>query len=283
MRSTLSVPFKVLVLSILLIVINQCAAAELLQSNAKTEEAATARISGNVAFVEPKPPAFLEVMLHESVALVCEAASLNGPAPLIAWLRNGKPIHTGYNSKIHTDTHELNADVVITSTTRSILYLDCLSTSDVTATYTCVAGNTVSHVQTDTHLLLLPGQLNPRVARNCAVQKRSSAGTVRQPRIVMWSRNTLQLQGQAVTLFCRTTGVPAPRITWEFRYGQTGKTGEIRSITNDDRHVIRHNGDLVVRDLDFAEDMGLYVCKAQNSNGFDRAEAFLYPVKEAEA
>jgi hypothetical protein len=37
-------------------------------------------------------------------------------------------------------------------------------------------------------------------------------------------------------------------------------------------------GDLLVKNLDFSENMGNYVCKAQNVNGFDKAESFLYPL-----
>jgi len=38
------------------------------------------------------------------------------------------------------------------------------------------------------------------------------------------------------------------------------------------------NGDLVIGDVRWADNMGLYHCVAQNDVGFDRVDTFLYPV-----
>jgi len=39
------------------------------------------------------------------------------------------------------------------------------------------------------------------------------------------------------------------------------------------------NGDLVIRDVSWTDNMGLYQCVAENTAGSDRVDVFLYPVK----
>ena len=39
------------------------------------------------------------------------------------------------------------------------------------------------------------------------------------------------------------------------------------------------NGDLVIRDVSWANNMGLYRCVAENDAGSDRVDTFLYPVR----
>ncbi|OQV18624.1 hypothetical protein BV898_07253 [Hypsibius exemplaris] len=243
--------------------------------------------NSNVAFMEPKPPAVLKVRLHESTVLVCQAASQNGPAPLITWLKNGKPMQRKNNNERVGEPTQAEV-VVVASTTRSTLHLDCLTMAEATSNYTCLADNTVTRVQTVTQLVLLPGTEGWRhdlarsgcpFVRNRRERKQILAVVVRHPRIVMWSPSSLQLQGQAARLLCRTTGSPPPKVTWQLHYGELNKTGQIALITDDARHTISRNGDLVMRDLDFYEDMGVYVCTAENAFGIAHAEAFLYPLE----
>jgi len=41
---------------------------------------------------------------------------------------------------------------------------------------------------------------------------------------------------------------------------------------------ITESGDLVIRDVRWSNNMGLYKCIVHNSHGSDRSDTFLYPV-----
>lgn len=41
------------------------------------------------------------------------------------------------------------------------------------------------------------------------------------------------------------------------------------------------NGDLMIRDVNWANNMGLFRCVAENIAGSDRVDAFLYPVRHS--
>lgn len=84
----------------------------------------------------------------------------------------------------------------------------------------------------------------------------------------MWTHNILELIGSDVQLFCRNSGVPATTVGW------VGP--EDNTITNSEKYKILENGDLIIRDLSW-DDMGNYMCVAQNRLGSDRISLFLYP------
>ena len=44
-----------------------------------------------------------------------------------------------------------------------------------------------------------------------------------------------------------------------------------------ERHTVTDSGDLVVRDVSFA-DMGTYTCRLTNKMGSDQVDTFLYPL-----
>jgi len=44
---------------------------------------------------------------------------------------------------------------------------------------------------------------------------------------------------------------------------------------------ITESGDLVIRDVTWSNNMGLYKCYAHNSHGSDHIDTFLYPVSSA--
>ncbi|CAG2121939.1 unnamed protein product, partial [Medioppia subpectinata] len=51
---------------------------------------------------------------------------------------------------------------------------------------------------------------------------------------------------------------------------------EDNTLTNSAKYKVLENGDLIIRDLTW-DDMGNYMCVAENSHGSDRTSLFLYP------
>jgi len=84
----------------------------------------------------------------------------------------------------------------------------------------------------------------------------------------MWTHNILELIGSDVQLYCRSSGLPRPTTSW---VGPDENT-----IVNSEKYKILESGDLLIRDLSW-DDMGNYVCVAENQHGSDRTTIFLYP------
>ncbi|XP_055338531.1 zwei Ig domain protein zig-4-like [Paramacrobiotus metropolitanus] len=232
-------------------------------------------------FIEPKPPRHLEITPQQSITIACEVASIDGPSPVVAWYRNSELISN--ETEIQEDLQSSANIRYITSATRSLLHLDCVNSHDV-GLYTCVAKTRYKTIRTTTSVTLSSGSPERIVAIALAQEclRKTMLPHFSPPRIVTWSKNVLQMQGLSARLFCRATGSPPPAIFWELQQAHPTKIGTIRSITSDDtKFKIAPNGDLIVMDLEFNNDMGYYACRARNMFGGERIESFLYPVQDS--
>ena len=95
----------------------------------------------------------------------------------------------------------------------------------------------------------------------------SEAGT---PEIATWSPTLMVEEGTDAVLRCRAMSEEVVTTTWLNDKGERlGEKGE--------RHSVTASGDLVVRDVSFA-DMGTYTCRLTNKLGSDQVDTFLYPL-----
>ncbi|XP_055354189.1 zwei Ig domain protein zig-4-like [Paramacrobiotus metropolitanus] len=247
----------------------------------------SAVLAHQLDFLEIKPPSHMETFAHESVTLTCQAGG--NPPPTIHWLKNGIPIiqssfensellleqlsgRGGGASGLDETEANSNTPVIGISSTRSRLFLDCLQPKD-SAIYTCVAETPYSRISTDTKLIVADGP-NKLGGSECIEKRSSSTGYGKPARITMWTDTRMELTGADVKLFCRVSGTPTPQVAWE-----RAEDGEVTPevIHNDARHKILPNGDLIIKNVSWEEDMGRFICVAQNSLGIDKAKMFLYP------
>lgn len=73
-----------------------------------------------------------------------------------------------------------------------------------------------------------------------------------------------------MVLPCQSVGNPKPQLSW---YDPLGE-----KIENNEKMQILRDGALRIRSLVW-DDMGLYTCVSKNSEGEDRVQTFLYPMK----
>ncbi|PVD29634.1 hypothetical protein C0Q70_08889 [Pomacea canaliculata] len=85
----------------------------------------------------------------------------------------------------------------------------------------------------------------------------------------MWTVSRLEYESTTVQLFCRTSGTPTPTITW---YDNMNNT-----IDDSEQFSNAVNGDLLIRDISWLNNMGVYRCSAENEYGTQSVETFLYP------
>ena len=90
-----------------------------------------------------------------------------------------------------------------------------------------------------------------------------------KPYIYLSTRTRVEYIGSSARIHCRANGNPKPTISWLNSKGD--------SISNSDKYEISSNGDLTINHLSW-EDMGGYQCKAENNQGYDKAEVFVYPL-----
>ncbi|GAB6024527.1 hypothetical protein CHUAL_009681 [Chamberlinius hualienensis] len=217
-------------------------------------------------YIRSSPPRNLEVQLQSKLVLECEAAG--SPAPSIHWLKGGHRISQD-SFLLTNDLPDVEGYSQGLSTTKSRLYIDCISPSDE-GDYTCVATTPYQRISVDTHLYL-SAEL-PTVLKPCLPQKKSLSHPSGEdfPKIHMWSTRLLQNIGTDAILFCRVSGTPAPTVKWT--------VNDEAVIRNNDRYHILRSGDLMIRHIVW-NDMGEYRCTASNGNGADDSvTTFLYPM-----
>ncbi|BFZ01740.1 hypothetical protein BsWGS_04779 [Bradybaena similaris] len=208
---------------------------------------------------------------YGNIVLECEAGG--SPPPTIHWLKNGIRISQGSSKNFAKhdeasleDRRNRGNNMLRLSSTRSRLFLDCLST-DSEGQYACVAENAMIRKSRTTYLKVENSEhtMYPEV-RKCFGKPFK---TGEPARIYMWTVSRLEYMNNMVQLFCRAQGYPKPSITW-YRDNKP-----IQS--DDDDYQIAHNGDLIIKDITWEKHRFSYFCVASNLFGTDAAEAFLYP------
>ncbi|XP_076363828.1 zwei Ig domain protein zig-4-like isoform X2 [Tachypleus tridentatus] len=200
---------------------------------------------GSSLFVEP----------YESITLECEAEG--NSSPTIYWLKDGRRINQGAEDGVESiDNMRVREGF---SRTRSRLYLDCVSAKDE-GLYSCASESPHQRASEKTGLKLTESD-------------RASGATCRlgtPARIYMWTRARIEVQGNDIQLFCRSSGNPRPQVVWM----RENKDGE--RIQNSQKYKVLENGDLVIRNLSWG-DLGGYTCMAQNIHGNAKTFTFVYP------
>ncbi|KAL8621010.1 hypothetical protein ACOMHN_043501 [Nucella lapillus] len=206
---------------------------------------------------------------HQSTYLECEVGGL--PVPTIHWLKDGVRITQG-TFENHEDDSALYEDLdsdptqpkLRLSSTSSRLYLDCPTRRDE-GEYTCVAETPYNRKTQTTILKVEHHDYSPD--EDC-ISKLAPRGE--PARIYMWTVSRLELEDTTVQFFCRTSGFPEPIITW---YDSNNNT--LPGDSN--QYSIAVNGDLIIREITWFENMGVYRCEAHNEFGSHSTETFLYP------
>lgn len=210
-----------------------------------------------------KGPAKVEEMVAgDAKYLECEAGG--SPPPTIYWMKDGKRLAQSFYEAVHQSEDE---DDVLPSRlglgfTRSRLYIDCASTRDA-GIYTCVAENEYLRDSKSGDLFVIDS-LDGENNAICLAKKTFGSPA----RVHMWTHTRLEMMGSDVQLFCRPEGDPQPEVIWR---GPAGVP-----LENSRRYQILNNGDLIIRNLEWA-DMGGYTCRVNNSEGSDETLVFLYP------
>lgn len=226
-----------------------------------------------------------------NAVLECEAGGT--PGPLIHWLRNGQRINQGGLLEVEeASSHEITdrnrrLSTLQLSSTKSRLFIDCVSAADA-GLYVCVAETPTKRTAID-YILKVDTKKISRVRREsnrhnlnkhfhgdhrtqteerCFKQHIEPAQL--PARIYMWTLHRVEVEGADVQLYCRPTGSGSAKVTWFDRNGE--------AITKrDSQYEVLETGDLMVKSISWAENMGLYRCVVENGLGTDEVETFLYP------
>ncbi|BFY98868.1 hypothetical protein BsWGS_01908 [Bradybaena similaris] len=226
-------------------------------------------LQGSKLFFKGELPQETVATQFGSIALECEVGGT--PPPTIHWLKDGVRLLQDASHKASDDEASYEGPAraggaLRLSSTRSRLYLDCLGEDDA-GEYTCVAENAMLRKSQSTLLRVeRPDDVLYSEVHECSA-KRSNKGE--PARIYMWTVSRLEYENSKVQLFCRAEGNPAPTITWYDR--------DNKPIESDENYRIARNGDLIIRDVTWLENMGAYTCVADNGFGTDTATTFLYP------
>lgn len=207
---------------------------------------------------------------HEDIVLECEAGG--SPSPTIHWLKNGERIQQGVSRDYLDDEasyeekiNKASKPMLRLGKVKSKLFLDCVSDRDE-AEYTCVAETPYERIA-QTTFLKMDNTISAQSRANCLTKK---AFRGEPARVNLWTAVRVEFQGASVQLFCRAEGYPAPKISW--RYSEEGAP-----LEDDETHTILPNGDLLLKDINFRDNMGEYYCTAENEAGIDEVSTFLYP------
>lgn len=206
----------------------------------------------------------LEVSTGQRVTLTCEADG--NPPPKIYWL-------TGEEARRQIDSLERKS--LADKTTSSVSWegiarivskkvIDCVKASDQGLITYCVAVSGDRINVSNPTILSVKGR---------DVDRESCEAETSPPTITLHYSMRLALIGSTVVLPCVASGRPRPFTIW---YDSEGNS--IVPSRANSRYRVLSNGDLVIVSVQW-NDMNGYTCVAKSTNGQDRVETFLYPLK----
>jgi len=194
-------------------------------------------------------PARVDVRASGQVVLTCTATG--SPAPAVAWYKDG--LFTAH-PELADDQRVEHASL---GETVAKLRLSCASKETV-GNYECRARSGEQELSAVTKVELADWSSGDLC---------SEAGT---PEVAAWSPTLMVEEGTDAVLRCRAmSNEDNITTTWLNDKGEEVGKGE--------RHSVTSSGDLVVRDVSFA-DMGTYTCRLTNKMGSDQVDTFLYPL-----
>jgi len=199
------------------------------------------------------PPARVDARFGGDLFLECAVSG--SPSPQVSWYKDD--IFVSHRDwKIEEDVSSIGVSV-------ARLKINCLTEKDV-GKYECRAragDNTVSSV---TVVNVVPNEV-PNV--RCIMTGK--------PEIAIWKETLLVEEGDTARLPCAVQDSALDyRITW------TNMDGEDTSLNNRNKFNVQSNGDLVIKDVTFAE-MGRYTCTVSGTGGTQSIHTFVYPLSKS--
>lgn len=215
------------------------------------------------------PPARVDGREGGEVVLFCSVTG--SPTPSVAWYKDSLFVS-------HLDwTVQEDASSIGESLAR--LTIPCFSQSDV-GTYECRGRSGDNEVSMTTQVNLIP-RTNEDDSVTAVATAASSSNAIAapsrcvdsgRPSISVWRGTYMLEEGGTAILPCRVqNNVADYRVTW------TNPEGAVSTHDNDVRFSVEDNGDLVIRDVSFA-DMGQYTCSVSGFGGTDTIHTFVYPL-----
>jgi len=198
------------------------------------------------------PPARVDGRQGGRVVLVCSATG--SPAPKVAWYKDSLTVSHRVDG---TPEAEKEGSSLGESVAR--LSLPCLSERDA-GLYECRATSGENSVSSTTRVNV--------VAPEDTVGSCTDTDKIA---VTAWRQTLLLEQGDTAVLPCAVQNdVLGHEVMWQSAEGEP-------LPGNDARRSVRPNGDLVIRDVSFA-DMGQYTCTVTGFGGSDTVHTFLYPL-----
>jgi len=195
------------------------------------------------------PPARVDGRQGGEVVLLCSATG--SPTPKIAWYKDSMFVS-------HLDW-AVEEDVSSIGEAIAKLTIPCLSQEDI-GMYECRARSGEHETSATTRVNVVPSN---DVKGHCV--------ETGKPKISMWRGTYMIEEGDTATLPCRVQNdVLDYRVTWTNTDGKPAHE-------NDVRYSLESNGDLVIRNVRFA-DMGQYSCTVSGTGGSDTIHTFMYPL-----
>uniref|UniRef100_A0A914WHE3 Ig-like domain-containing protein n=1 Tax=Plectus sambesii TaxID=2011161 RepID=A0A914WHE3_9BILA len=160
-----------------------------------------------LSFHEDGEPVDYSGKAGDRVELMCEV--YGAPQATIHWTFDGRPIE---NTPVVGSEQErlLNVDmrVIGSSTTKSVLVIDCLDRSRV-GKYGCHADNNCATPIAAYAAVTIEAQQETPSTHVCKPK-----GVKYPPKITMWTDLRLERPEASVQLFCRASASPPAEITW---------------------------------------------------------------------
>jgi len=199
------------------------------------------------------PPARVDGRQGGRVVLVCSATG--SPAPKVAWYKDSLTVS-------HRVDGSPEAEEGGSSLGESVarLSLPCLSERDA-GLYECRATSGENSVSSTTRINVVAPE--DKAVGSCTDTDKIA--------VTAWKQTLLLEEGDTAVLPCAVQNdVLGHEVVWQSAEGEP-------LPGNDIRHSVQSNGDLVIRDIGFA-DMGQYTCTVTGFGSSDTVHTFLYPL-----
>lgn len=199
------------------------------------------------------PPARIDA--RKGGDLILECAVSGSPAPQVSWYKDDMFVS-------HRDW-KIENDISSIGVTVARIKINCLTEKDI-GSYECRARSGGHEVSAVTKVNVVSNEVT-----------NSQCVMTGSPDIALWKETLLVEEGDTARLPCTVQDSALDyRITW------TNMDGADAAMENRDKFHVEDNGDLIIKDLSFAE-MGRYTCTVSGTGGTQSVHSFVYPLSRA--